>query len=775
MAINEGIAMAAMAGLVDDEFPDDGYAMRDDFDDGDMTPPEGEESDDEILAMAKEEFQRVYDDEADQDNKRVLVEDQLFAQLGKQWRDEDVRNRELAGKPTHTFNKLNAIIRQVVNDARQNKPAIKVIPFDNGADPQTADIYSGLIRNIEQVSKAARAYDLGAEFAAVGGHGYWKVVIDYARKDSYDMDVLIKRVTNPCNIYPDPDSQAADSSDWNTAFEVEYYSKTRFEREFKGAAKVDWEGGGYRELVSPWKSDDGVMVASWWRRIETEKPGAIMSDGSFIGAEELAEVDESGLTLEDRLAAIGTVVERPHTFRSWKVWQYVMTGAEVLKRIPWPGQYIPIIPVYGHEYIIEGRRYYRGVIHDAKDAQQAYNFWRSTSSEMVSQAPKQPWLIHESAIDAENEEMWATANRVNHPYLIWKGTVQPQRLPMDMGKPAGAITEALSASDDIKAITGIYDASLGNRSNETSGVAINARKVEGDTSTFNFPDNVSRAIDHTGVVVIDVIPYVYSEKRILRVLGEDGTPEEMVVGEEMPIMDPETGQPQMQPMTDEAGNPVLDEATGEPMMVPMTRVLDLAAGKYDVTVQAGPSYTTRRQEAVQQLTQIYQSVPDAAPASLDLYMKATDMPMADEFAKRFKEHFNLGGPPPQVQEMQGQMEEMNGALEQAGQQMQQLQAENEQLKQKNDIEAQQAQAKTQVEVEKLAIEREKLALQREEMQLEALKLQIEQQKIAADLEKARIAAEANRPMVVQPVPGQMPMHQMPDGRMMQGAVHGVGG
>jgi hypothetical protein len=203
------------------------------------------------------------------------------------------------------------------------------------------------------------------------------------------------------------------------------------------------------------------------------------------------------------------------------------------------------------------------------------------------------------------------------------------------------------------------------------------------------------------------------------------------------------------------------------------RILDLGVGKYDVVVQAGPSYTTRRQEAAAAMTELMQAAPDMWQHTADIYVKAQDWPMADEFAERLKERLQLGGPSPEMQEMQTQLEDMNGQMEQAGAEMQALQAENEELKRKAVIEGQQLQAKTAVEMEKLAIEREKMALQREELQLEAFKLQIEQQKIAADVEKARIAAEASRPMVVQPAPAQaMPMHRMPGGHMMPGAMHG---
>ena len=71
-------------------------------------------------------------------------------------------------------------------------------------------------------------------------------------------------------------------------------------------------------------------------------------------------------------------------------------------------------------------------------------------------------------------------------------------------------------------VTGIYDASLGSRSNEISGRAILARQREGDTGTFVYIDNWSRAIRHTGKILVDLIPHVYDTARTLRIVGEDG-------------------------------------------------------------------------------------------------------------------------------------------------------------------------------------------------------------------------------------------------------------
>jgi hypothetical protein len=243
-----------------------------------------------------------------------------------------------------------------------------------------------------------------------------------------------------------------------------------------------------------------------------------------------------------------------------------------------------------------------------------------------------------------------------------------------MGVAAGALQEALNASDDMKSIIGMYDASLGARSNEVSGRAIIARQREGDVSTFHFIDNLGRAIRHTGRILIDLVPKVYDKPRIVRVLGEDGSERTVPVNQQMPQMNAQTGQP----MVDPNGAPIL-------------AIHDLAAGKYDLTVETGPSFMTRRQEAAEQMVEFVRAFPPAASVMGDLLAKNLDWPGAAEIAERLKALLppalqqQQQGLPPQVAQ---QIEQGKQMIQQGQQLIQQLQAENAQLKQQQASKAQ---------------------------------------------------------------------------------------
>lgn len=616
-----------------------------------------EDKKDDLLSEGRTAFERCQD--AESDNRQAALDDIRFSRLGEQWPRTIEQQRRNEQRPCLTINKMPAFIRQVVNDSRQNKPSIKVHPVDSNADPKTAEVINGLIRNIEYTSNADVAYDTAIEASVSGGFGYWRVGMDYAYEDTFEMDLSIERVANQFSVYGDPDSMCADSSDWNVAFVVEPMRKAEFKAKYGSkknadgdAVDVDFESDAWAN-AGVWIEDETVMVAEWWKREPIEKEIVKLSNGHVYAAEDLEQdMDLQALIEAGTLQVVGTRKTRSH-----KVTQIIMSGADILEKNDWHGCYIPIIPVYGDEIVVEGKRYFQSLIHSAKDAQRMFNYWRTTSTELVALAPRVPWIGRKGTFDSDVDR-WATANTTSHSFLEFD-TEQPIRQPLDVGPAAGALQEALNASDDMKAIIGIYDASLGARSNETSGKAIMARQREGDVATFHFIDNLARAIRHTGRILIDLIPKVYNAERVIRVLGEDGSPRSVQVnsGQPQPVMGPD-------------GKPQVDEY-GEAIMA----MHDLTIGKYDLTVTTGPSFTTRREEAAMQMTEFVRAFPAAAPVIGDLLAQNLDWPGADEIAERLKKinpALKDQGIPPEVQQMiqQGQQ-----AIQELTQKVQALEAD----------------------------------------------------------------------------------------------------
>lgn len=630
----------------------------------------------DFLADVRDKFERAA--EREEENRERGLADLKFARLGEQWPDKVKLDREAEGRPCLTINKLPAFIRQVVNEARQNKPAITVQPVDSGADPETAEIMSGLIRNIETTSNASVAYDTAVEGATSNGFGYIGVNTAYASDDTFDQDIVIERKANPFAIYGDPDSQAADSSDWNCAFEIEMMSRERFRARWKDAQEVDWDATGYTGLASPWCDGDQIMVAAYWHREIVEKEIVALTNGTVVAKAdfEARPDDFAGLT----------IVGQPRVVQSHKVTQYMLTGAEVLDTIPWPGKYIPLIPVYGDEVNVEGKRQLFSLVHFGKDSQREYNYHRSAATEMVALAPKAPFIGPVGAFDGDDN--WSTANSESHPYLEYSGTVAPARQPFT-GVPVGEMQLALSASDDMKATIGLFDPSLGAKSNVTSGVGLRQQQRQGDVATFHFEDNLSRAILHTGRIVLDLIPKVYPTKRVLRVIGQDQQPKTVQVSPDAAQANAQAQQGaadrawQQASMAPPEQQQAAYQAALQQEVANISRIYDITAGKYDLTVKAGPSFSTQREAARAEIVEVIRSVPASAPILGPMYLRNSDWPGADEAADKIEAQ-QVGAEPDQA--AQQQMAAMQA-------QLQQLAARNAELEQDQALKAQENQIK----------------------------------------------------------------------------------
>lgn len=649
-----------------------------DTDADDDKRPDG---DDEPIARCKERFGIAAEVHAQ--NRKDALDDIRFARLAEQWPVYIRRERELDSRPCLTINRLPAFIRQVVNDARQNKPAITVHPVGSGSDPETAEVFNGLIRHIEQSSDADVAYDTALDNSVTGGFGYFRVNTRYSCDDNFLQDLVIERIADPLSVYGDPNDQGADSANWNEAWVIDSIPKGAFVKRWPRADRVSFSSDTFthRPVVT---DEEMVDIAEWWTREEVSRTITAVSAPDLTAALAMpdATVQAHGLLNDSMIIGMDVYEANKELFQAlgmkpvgktrdvmtYKVTQRICSGAEVLETVDWAGKYIPIIPVYGEEVFVEGVRHLRSLVRDAKDPQRMFNYWRTTSTELVALAPKIPFIGKKGQFETDAAK-WATANTQSHAYIEYDAPEQgdappPQRQPF-ASVPAGAINEAANAADDIKTIVGIYNASLGAPSNEVSGVAINARDKQADTGTFHFIDNLSRAIRHCGRVLIDLIPHVYSTPRMLRILGPDLTPD-MV-----PVNNPQ--QPAMIPAKGPDGAPVQDPQTGELQKV--AKVFDLTVGTYDLTVSSGPSYASQRQEAASQMIELIRAYPAAAPLIGDLLAKNLDWPGADEIADRMKAML-----PAAVRGQDPALQEAHSTIQQGMQLIASLKAENAKLK-----------------------------------------------------------------------------------------------
>jgi hypothetical protein len=324
--------------------------------------------------------------------------------------------------------------------------------------------------------------------------------------------------------------------------------------------------------------------------------------------------------------------------------------------------------VVGNEFEVDGKLYVSGIVRNAKDAQRMYNYWVSQETEMLALAPKAPFIGYGGQFEGY-EYQWKTANTNNWPYLEVNPDVTdaqggmlplPQRAMPPMPQ-TGLIQAKMGASDDIKATTGQYDASLGMAGNERSGKAILARERQADTGTYHFVDNLARAIRHVTRIIIDLIPKYYDTQRVARIIGVDG----------------DTSMAKIDPTQQEPVRKIMDMQTG----AVIEKIYNPSVGKYDVVVTTGPNYMTKRQEALESMAQLLQGNPQLWAVAGDLFVKNMDWPGAQEMAKRFEKTIDpmivsdddkppaLQAAEQQIQQMGQQMEQMASMLRNVNQSM----------------------------------------------------------------------------------------------------------
>lgn len=645
---------------------------------------------------ALKEYNRAY--ERERANIDEAYEDLKFrrGKVEDQWDAAALEARK--GRPCHVINKLPQFVRQVTGDMRQMRPAIKVVPVDNGADLDTADVRGGIIRYVENRSYAKHVYTQAGDSQVTCGIGGWQVTTEYANSATFNQEIRIEAIEDGVAVLWDVDSVLPTREDAKHCFVPSDRNRETFKEEWPDAVASGFDlniyGLGGSGAFSTWSTDDSIRLMTYWVKKPIKRTLALMPNGSIDDLTDQVsgfKKDEIAAAMEWLRVNKGARVEQRD---SYKVCRYLLTLAEVLEERDWPGMHIPIVPLIGEEVRI-GREVYRhGVVRYARDPQRMVNYYASAETETIALQPKAPWLGTKKQFQ-DSYDLWETANTENHPFLEYtpddKAGGPPQRVAPPVASQAIQLGSQ-NAYQAMKEVIGIYDSGLGAKSNETSGRAIEKRQQEGDTGTFVYIDNFALAIQRTGQIINDLIPHIYDTERQMRIIGEDGKAKSVTIN-----------RPMVANGIDQVEN-------------------DVTTGVYDVEMQLGPSYTTMREAAREALTQFIQAFPPAAPLVGDIYARMLDMPNAEQIGERLEEAL----PEPIKAKLRAEREDGKEPMAPTPQQ-----AEQEQAK---------AQAQ-QMEQAAAALKMQELQAQAEKMRAEAEEARAKARKALAEAQKAEAEAE----------------------------------
>lgn len=580
-------------------------------------------------------FWRLVND-ADSTNRAEALMDVKFA-AGDQWPVEIQNSRNLESRPCLTINKIDAYIRQVTNQQRMQRPRIKVHPVNNLADYKIAQVIEGITRHIEVNSNADTAYDTAFDYAVRMGWGYWRVNTKYVSETSFDQEIYIDTIDNPFTVYFDPNSILPDGSDAERCLITTVMDKKIFRENYPGADDgANFQQRSTGDDTASWLTKEDIRVAEYFY-IERERAKLyLLSDGTSGFADSdnfFARVEASGLT----------VVDERDSFRKAVKWMKC-TAMEILEEKTWAGKYIPVVPCYGAQVIIDDKRKKYGLVRFAKDPQRMYNFWRTSMTESVALAPKAKWLLAEGQ-DEGHENEWAMANIKSTPVLRYKqkdieGQPAPAPTRLQPEPPPTGIMEAAGAiSADLQMVLGVLDPNQ-LPSGNISGKALQGQQNQVDLSNFHFYDNMTRSIRQTGKIILDLIPKIYDTERVMRIIGSDGQPDMTTINQA--------------------------NAIGEVLN-------DVTVGEYDVVMDTGPGFQTKRQQAVESMMPLLTGNAELFNIAGDLVFRNMDFPGADVIADRLAAMNPLANIdeqsdiPPEVQMRLAQSQQM---IEQLQQQLQ---------------------------------------------------------------------------------------------------------
>lgn len=613
------------------------------------------------------------------------LEDKEFVTVkGAQWEAKALEQRKLQGKPSLEINLVRAYVQQQINTMRQNRPQAKVVPVDSGADPETAKVLEGLIKDVEESSNFEDALDTAAANQVHGAVGFYRIITDYINEKSFNQEPRFKPVENPQAVLIDPLSKALDGSDMSKALVCEWVDKDQIESQYGKDSISDFEMDGNVDWFN--YTEKTVCVAEYFYKEEVKDTLVLLEDGSIEFKSVLLEQFD-----EDEIKAFST--NERDTTRTEIKW-VKLTGCKVLEKGVFPGKYIPIFPVYGEVTWLENKRHIFSLVHFAKDAQRLFNYWKSTEAHILQKNQDEMTIVDDRGIAGFEE--WQ--NPSGAAYLRFKATDDHGNqipYPTRLGAatpPVGILNASESAKGLIPDILNMHAPQMGQDVNQQSGRAIGLLQRQADTAQFHFQDNLNKTIRHSARVLIGLFPILYDTEMVRRIVGADGDSELVKLN----------AQPETQDEQARAINGILN---------------DMSVGRFDVRMDTGPSFNTQREQSFALMMQLVQSNPALFNLVADLIVINSPLLNAKEIAERVKtlippqvlgkDNIDPEQAKAQIQQLDQLVQQMTSDLESLQQQLNDKNADRNlemmkvQLQAEKDIQVAQIQAASRADVEEL--------------------------------------------------------------------------
>jgi hypothetical protein len=524
--------------------------------------------------------------------------------MGDQWREDESKLFERYNKIPLTFNKLGALANHLIGDQRQNTPMLQIHP-DDFVDPETADVRAALIKNITFNSQAEIAYQTAFQSAIIGGFGAFRVGIDYEDESSFHKKLGIYEIKDPTRCYWDMAAESPCKTDGMYCGYKVRMSRKKFKSIYGKKIEQDIGASAVTEDSSfVYADDDSITIVYHFER--EGRPSKIhkLSNGETVSTQELKTLSKFELDgVNEKLylykgEPVSVVDTRDVTI--YKITQKELAGDYILDETDFPTEQLPIPYVDQNSYWDKrGQQVTRSFFQDVKDSQRYLNYLATQSAYIMKVSRYDQFIASRKNVAApDTQQVWRDPS-VQQGALIYdespNGNKPEQLRPPELSQ--SLMTQYDRCLMDIQTGTGMYNTQLGEKGNEVSGRAIDARTKRGSYNTYVPFNSLNRAIACAGQIINEAIPKVYDAERL------------MVL--QMP--DRENVRVTINKQEDEYGMQVTN---------------DMTTGRYHIRLLPGPSYQGQKAEALQSMEMMLAADKSGQvfPLIADLYAENLELP-----------------------------------------------------------------------------------------------------------------------------------------------------
>lgn len=588
------------------------------------------------LDEIKAKFRKV--EEYDRDNRMDSADDLRFF-CGEQWDGVDERIRHRQGRPTLVLNMLDPIVRRIVGQARQMSPSVRVFSADYETPAVMAQLFEGLIRDIEQRTNAKAARMNAHTDQVICGIGHYEVYYEmHPQKE--EMVIGVRTIKDPLSVIWDPSSKEIDRSDANYCFRIVDVPKVEFEEEYEGKEAIDFNFSDssysfrYTDNLRP-TGRNHVRLCQYWQKYKRKHYFIVTKDGMTVDVTNI-KTDKDKTDEEKSAEILQYAPVRDFSRKIQHLRFQLLSGKDILEVIEdYPCRHIPIVPVIGEEIFLGDAIYRKGLIRPTREHQKLYNYMMSIGMEQMGQAVKAPWLVTEAMIKV-NESMWKQANVSTTPFLVYEPdleapTSKPERI-FPEAQHRDTVQMAQLFANEMNNATGVHEEALGKETNAKSGKAIQARQAEAMMTSNIFGHNLQSSVRHEGRILLSMIKHLYTENKFRRIITHDQK-EEFV----------------------EFNQKVYDYYRDQTLIFN-----DLSAGEFEVRANSGMPHASVKQEAVASIMEMIQLNPQMMPFLIGNLVDIMEVPNQESLKESVKMYQDsvMGQQQPQQGQQQPNMAQL---------------------------------------------------------------------------------------------------------------------